>query len=372
MSRVKIVLVGGGSGGHFYPLMAIAESLRASEAQPDLYYAGPERYDEHTLADIGIEFVYIPAGKRRKYFSLLNYLDVFKTFFGALIALCKLYFIYPDVIVSKGGHTSVPIILAAWFLRIPIVIHESDARMGSANALALRAAHDVVIAYDELAATLTHPRVHVLGTPVRKALLAPASPNAHELFGADSALPILLVIGGSQGAERINNLVLDSLDELLPRYTVIHQTGEAHHTTCVHTAAQLIPDEALRARYLAFPFLSATQMNDAYHLASLVLSRAGSNSLYEIALHGKPSIIVPIPEEVSHDQRTNAYTYARTGAAVVIEEKNLGDGLLQSEIDRIMQDTALYERMSVAASAFGKTDVADRISAIIIDIAQQH
>ncbi len=185
-------------------------------------------------------------------------------------------------------------------------------------------------------------------------------------------MPTILVIGGSQGAERINGFVLDSLDELLPQYNIIHQTGKLHYDACLRGAEALIPNESMRSRYHPLSFLDERQMNDVYHLASIVISRAGSNSMYEIALHGKPSIIIPIPEEISHDQRANAYAYARTGGAIVIEEKNMSDNLLLSEIDRIMQDTQLYNEMSVAAQSFGKSDTAETMSTLIIDTAKQH
>lgn len=366
------MLVGGGTGGHFYPLIAIGESIRARLPEAELYYAGTEKYDETALASINARYVYIPSGKRRRYWSLLNYVDAVKVAFGFVLAVIRLYITYPDVLVSKGGYTSVPVVLAAAFLRIPIIIHESDAKMGSANVLALRFARHVIIAYEELASTLEHQSVHTLGIPIRKALLATPSPEAIESFGIDPNRPLLFVIGGSQGADRINRLILDSLDELLGTYTVIHQTGKSHIDLCTRSADTLIPDPEIRKHYRPFAFLNVEQMNNAYHLSQIVISRAGSNSIYEIALHGKPSIIIPIPEEVSHDQRTNAYAYARTGAAVVIEEKNLSDSLLRSEIDRIMQDTKVYEDMAHAAYAFGKTDVADRITALITDIAQEH
>ncbi len=372
MSQIKIVLVGGGTGGHFYPLIALAESLNLRQEKPDLYYFGPDAYDKDALLAQRIVFVPIPAGKKRKYFSLLNYIDAFKTLYGFFVALIKLYWIYPDVIVSKGGYTSVPVVLAAAFLRIPIIVHESDVKMGTANRLALRFARAVVIAYEDLAATIQHPRMYVLGIPIRNALQSPMSSNAKELFGITQDLPVILVIGGSQGAERINGFLLDSLDELLPSYTVIHQTGKSHYDVCVRAADTLVSDEKMRSRYHPYAFLNEVQMNDVYNLASIVISRAGSNSMYEIALHGKPSIIIPIPEEISHDQRANAYAFARTGGAVVIEEKNMSDNLLLSEIDRIMQDTQLYTEMAAAAQAFGKTDTAESMGTLIIDIAKQH
>lgn len=372
MPKRKILLVGGGTGGHFYPLIAIAESLRTQLPDIELYYAGNEAYDQAALSSVQASFVYIPAGKQRRYRSILNFFDVFKAAFGFCVALIRLYTLYPDVVISKGGYTSVPVVLAAAFLRIPIIVHESDSKMGRANRIAFRFATHVIVAYQELADTLNDQRVQVWGIPIRKSLLTPPSTNPLESFDIDPNRPLIFVIGGSQGAERVNHLILESLDELLPTYSIIHQTGKAHYDICAQTADRLIPDPELRKHYHPLSFLTEGQMNDAYHLAQVVVSRAGSTSLYEIALHGKPSIIIPIPEDISHDQRTNAYSYARTGAATVLEEKNLTDALLRSEIDRIMQDTAIYEAMASATQTFGRTDVADNMAALAIGIAQQH
>ena len=167
-------------------------------------------------------------------------------------------------------------------------------------------------------------------------------------------------------------LILDALDELLSGYTVIHQTGEQHFESCRLTTEKLLSSEEKKSRYHLVPFFDAPSLHTAYTQADIVISRAGSTSIYEIALHGKPSILIPIPEEISHDQRTNAYTYARTSNAVVLEEGNLTPGLLRSEIDRIMGNENLKRQMSTGAQAFGRTGVAEQIRDILIQIGQEH
>lgn len=370
-SKTRILFVGGGTGGHFYPLMSVAEALRAHSIDADLYYAGPERYDADALASLGIRYLYITAGKKRRYKSFLNFLDAFKILFGTFLAIIRLYILYPDVILSKGSYTSVPVVLAAGFLRIPIVIHESDAVMGAANKLGKKFAEHVVVTYDELT-TISHQSVHKLGIPTRAVLLKGPTDQAISRFNLDPQRPVVFVIGGSQGAERINELILETLDELLVDFSVIHQTGKQNFELCKATAESLFKGSDLLKNYHPLPFLTGEEMNDAYHLASIVVSRAGSTSIYEIALHGKPSILIPIPEEISHDQRSNAYAYARIGGGSVMEEKNLTDGLLRAEIDRIMQDTALYERMSKAAESFAKPDSAEQVAGLLIGIANTH
>jgi len=370
----RVVLVGGGSGGHFYPLIAVAEHLNAYKAQGlplEIYYMGPEPYDKEALEANGIRFVHCPSGKKRKYFSLLNYLDVFKLAFGFLVAVFKLYFIYPDVVFSKGSYTSVPVTLSAWVLRIPVVIHESDTRPGSANKLASRFARYIAISFDEVAPYFPQEKIALTGIPLRASFLKESADPLREL-GLTNERPLIFVTGGSLGAERLNNLILESLDELLPQYTILHQTGAIHEDQVQRTAASLITNIDHLEHYFVKGTLTGEEMNLAFSAASLIISRAGTGTIYEIAHKGKPAILIPIPEAVSHDQKTNAYAYARAGGASVIEEHNLTDGLLASEISRIMGDSSVYSAMSENAKAFAKKDAAAVLAQTIIGIAEEH
>ncbi len=370
----RIVLVGGGTGGHFYPLIAVAERIRGhSEITEaiELYYAGSEPYDADALTRLQIQFVRVPAGKRRRYFSLLNFIDPFKTLFGVFVATGKLYVIYPDAIFSKGGYTSVPIVLAAWFLRIPIVIHESDSKVGAANKLASRFARYIAISFDTVIDTLPAERTAKTGIPMRLELTRQFDQPAERL-GLPADKPILFVTGGSQGAERINTLILQSLDELLPHFTILHQTGSDAAEKVRTTAISLITDETLLARYFVMGSLNVHEMNLALSAASLVVARAGSGTIFEIAYKQKPAILIPIPEEISHDQRTNAYTYARTGAAEVLEEGNLTDDLLTTSISNILNNREAYANMEAAAANFAQADAAEKIVTILVGIANEH
>jgi UDP-N-acetylglucosamine--N-acetylmuramyl-(pentapeptide) pyrophosphoryl-undecaprenol N-acetylglucosamine transferase len=366
----RIVLVGGGSGGHFYPLIAVAEKLRADQ-NIALYYMGPDVYDKDTLQGLGITFVYVPAGKKRKYRSLLNFFDIWKTLFGVVISVFKLFVIYPDVVFSKGGYTSVPVTLAAYMLRIPVVIHESDTKVGSANKLAARFARYIAISFPDMRAAFTTSNVAHTGVPLRS-IFTKDIQNPHALLGVATTKPIILVTGGSQGAQRLNDLVLESLDELLPAFSVIHQTGQIHEQNVQATAASLISEHALLDSYFVKGTLSAAEMSAAMSACALVISRAGTGTIFEIAHKGKPAILIPIPESISHDQKTNAYTYARSGAATVLEEHNLTDGLLASEIMRMIGDQTLYESMAAAAKNFAQGDAAQTIADALVSISNEH
>lgn len=369
---MRVMFVGGGTGGHFYPLMAVAEAFTKSEKPAELFYIGPEKYNPESLSKNNVQYLWCPAGKRRRYFSLLNYLDVFKTFAGCFVAVYQLFVHYPDVLISKGSYTSVPVIFAAWLLRIPIIIHESDAVPGSANTFAKRFARYIAIAYDDAAEHFPPDKTALVGIPIRSALLTPVEGDPRTLLEITDERPIVLVLGGSQGAERVNTLIIESLDDLLPDYTVIHQTGPTSYDAIVASAQTLVRDETLLQQYRPVPFLKAETLHIAMSAADIIVARAGSTTIHEIAVHGKPSVLIPIPEEISHDQRTNAYAYARTGAATVMEEENLRDGLLAAELRRIMSDRTMYEQIATEARTFAIPDAAEKLAEIARQIGNEH
>lgn len=368
---MRIAFVGGGTGGHFYPLIATAESIIASGTPADLIYIGPTPYNKEELQLNNIRHVYCPAGKMRRYFSLQNLIDSFKTLAGLFVALYQLFIWYPDVIFSKGGYTSVPVLLVARFYRIPVVIHESDSKPGRANLLAKNFARYIGIAYTEVAQFFPAEKIALVGIPIRKIITEKATEPFAKL-GIPADLPLIFVTGGSLGADRINGLVLKSLTRLLPNFRIFHQTGVELEKTVTQTAQALVTDPSLLNRYYVKGTVGASTVSTLLEAASIVISRAGSTTLFEIALHGKPSIIIPIPEEISHDQRTNAYAYARTGAASVLEEGNLTENLLTAEIQSIMGDTNRYESMSRAALAFAKPEAANLVAAALISIGIEH
>lgn len=368
---MKIGFVGGGSGGHFYPLIAVAEVLQAQPDTPDLYYFGPSPYNKEALATYNITYVPCPAGKLRRYFSLQNFFDIFRTFFGFFVALYKLFIVYPDVIFSKGGYTSVPVLQAARLLRIPVVIHESDAVPGKANKLAASFARYIGISYDDVARHFPSEKTALTGIPLRKEIIA-ASERPFEKLGIPADKPLIYITGGSLGADRLNNVVLDSLDELLPHFRIFHQTGTAHYDELLLAAQTLLKDSPLIDDYYIMGSIPAETVSLLYDAAAVVVTRAGSTTLFEIAAHGKPAIIVPIPEDVSRDQRTNAFAYAGTGAASVIEQQNLTSHLLTDELQTIINDPNRTAAMSAAAQAQAVPDAAQKIAAILYRIGKEH
>jgi UDP-N-acetylglucosamine--N-acetylmuramyl-(pentapeptide) pyrophosphoryl-undecaprenol N-acetylglucosamine transferase len=367
---MRIGLVGGGTGGHFYPLMAVAAELNTQAEPPALYYFGPSPYNVDQLTTHNITYIKCPAGKLRRYVSIQNFLDLFRTFFGFFCAVWKLYIIYPDVIFSKGGYTAVPIILAARALKIPVVIHESDTSPGKANLLARKFARYIAVSYDDAVRFFPKERTALTGIPLRTELKTQIN-NPHEVLGIPDDKPLIFVTGGSQGAQRLNEAVLRSLLDLLPHYRIFHQTGPQASDIEI-TAQGLLQGTELSSSYYLAESVPVETVAALMQAASVVITRAGSTTLFELAYFGTPSIVVPIPEDVSRDQRTNAYTYARTGAAGVIEEKNLTPHLLATEINTIMTSPQKQAAMSAAAKQFFIPDAAAKLASILISIGTEH
>ncbi len=377
---MKILLTGGVTGGHFYPLIAVAEELNETAKEnrllkPELYFMSTDPYNETLLYENNIKFISINAGKLRRKMSpenlVLNFIDLFKTFFGCLGAVWKMFLIYPDVVFGKGGYAAFPALLAARLLFIPVVIHESDNKPGRVNKWAGKFARKVAVAYPEAAAYFKADKVAYTGLPIRKETLDPLSSDSFEFFGFDPNIQTILIIGGSTGSKFINEAIMDALPELVKKYQIIHQVGTNNETVIKETSAVVLQDNQYKNRYKLYPYLNVVTLRRASGVASLIISRAGS-TIFEISSWAKPSVIVPIPEPTSHDQRTNAYAYARSGAAIVIEERNMAPGVLVSEIDRILSNPAEVAKMTESAKAFARRDSAEIIAKEIISIGLEH
>lgn len=374
---MKILLTGGGTGGHFYPLIAIAEALNKIADEEKflnfkLYYAADKPYDKHLLDEQFITFIPVTAGKLRVYFSLRNFFDLFKTGFGVLRALWKVFRLYPDVIISKGGYAAFPVLFAARILRIPVIIHESDTVPGRVNLWSGTWARKVAVSFSEAAEYFPKETVSYTGQPLgRRNIAHPSAQEARQFFDLDPTLPTIGIWGGSQGAHAINDVILNILPTLLDNYQVIHQTGASDYeevTTQVHIA---LGENIKRNHYKPFAYLNDVQTKMFGGAVDLIISRSGS-SLFEIALWGKPSILIPYPIAHGDHQKKNAYHYARTGACVVIEEGNLTDSVLANEIEDLLGNRDRYTVMANHAKQFFKPDAARIIATEAVKIALSH
>lgn len=373
---MKILLTGGGTGGHFYPLIAIAEQLneiidKEKIVKFKLYYMSDSPYDERMLFENKIEFIKIPAGKLRTYFSIKNFFDIFKTGIGLFSGFIGMFFIFPDVVISKGGYAAFPAVFAARILKIPVIIHESDSFPGRLNIWTSKFAQKIAISWPEAIEYLPKNKTALTGQPIRKSILKGDDTGAYEFFKLDPSLPTILVLGGSQGAQILNNIIIDTLPEILSKYQIIHQTGVKNIDDVNSQVKFVMENNENIKRYVSLPFLNNSMTKMAAGISTIVISRAGS-AIFEIASWGIPSIIIPITNSNGDHQRKNAYNYARSGACEVIDEENLTKHVLLSEIDKIIINKEKFNKMKTSALGFANPDAAYKIANEAIIIASSH
>ncbi len=368
---MKIVFTGAG-GGHFYPLIAVAERVRKEVfaqklVNPDLYFLSDAPYDESALAELGIKFISIPSGKLRVYPSLKTITDFFKTFWGILVAIKVLYSVYPDVIFAKGGYSSFPVLFAARILSIPVVVHESDTVAGRTTSWAGKFAERIAISYKEAAQFFPKDRLAYTGQPIREKILP--KEDFTRTYPADKKRPVLFLLGGSQGAVRLNDTMLQALPSLLENFDIVHQAGEKNIKNVKTVTESLLRDHKFKDHYFVDGFIDVSVF---YPKVDLVVTRAGS-ALFEIALWQLPCIVIPIPESISRDQRSNAYAFAKMGLASVVEENNLTPNILISEIVRILSSKEVYENMMNKGKGFQLSrNAASVIAREIVGLALSH
>src|SRR3990167_964536 len=303
---------------------------------------------------------------------LSNFLDIFKTLFGMVNAIFKMFSIYPDVVFGKGGFASFPAIFAARLFRIPVLIHESDSAPGRVNKWAGRFAKRVAVSWKDAAEYFPKEKVAWTGHPIRVEIeQAAGREEAFKYFKLEKDLPAILILGGSQGAELINNTVLDCLPQLVKKYQIIHQTGVRNLKIVSGQANVILGKEENKLRYVPVAYLNSLELKMAAGAAKLLVSRAGS-ALFEIAFWGIPSILVAFAHSNADHAKKNAFNYAHAGACAVIEEANMTGNILASEIDRILAESGNWQKMAAAAKAFHKPGAAEKIARVLIDMALEH
>lgn len=363
MQGKRILLTGGGSGGHIFPLVAVLEEIkRLATKETEIYYIGPNHELNEEFKKRGIKVYEVASAKLRRYFDPRNFIDIPKFFIAFLQALFRLYFLMPDLVFSKGGTSALPVVLAARFYFIPVIIHESDAVPGLTNRFSARLAEKIFVSFRAAAKYFPEKKTGLSGNPIRTEMLInrPVSGEAAKAkLGLKADEPLVIFLGGSQGAERLNNFVFVNFQKLVSFTQIFHQVGNSGFNE-----AEELKKSNLRYRYIGTS--GAEELKLALAAADIVVSRAGSGAIFEIASFGKPAILVPLPESASDHQRVNAYEYARNGAAVVIEENNLSLGIVKSEIEKILKNPAMREKMSQAAREFAKTEAADIIAKFVL------
>lgn len=345
---MRILFTGGGTGGHVFPIIAIKQAFQESH---DFYYLGPDNFAKEQLINQGIKTKFILAGKFRRYFNLNTSLDLIKIFIGIFQAFWHLFLIMPDAIFSKGGYGSFPVVLVSWIYRIPIILHESDSAPGLANGFLAKFARRIILSFSssEKYFSKYQQKIIVIGNPIRKELLAGDKEEGKKIFGIKFSKSVILIIGGSQGAQKINEIVVNCLPRLLQIAEVIHICGEKH----LKQISKLSESDSNKQSYHLYGFLNAEQLKHAYAVADLVVNRAGAGSITEIAALGKPSILIPISNSAQDHQKKNAYEFSNNGErAVVLGQENLTPNMFLETISDLLNNPTKLTQMSKAAKSF--------------------
>lgn len=366
---MRIVIAGGGTGGHVTPALATLAALRARGVAPlELLWIGSGGGIEGRMAaEQGIPFRAIQAGKLRRYRSLENLIDFGRIPVGAAQALALLRRFRPEVIFSTGGFVSVPTVAAGWLLRRPILTHEQTAQFGLANRINLRFATVVALPYEASRAFVppTKKRVVVTGNPVRDEILHGDPAEGARLLALDPALPTVYITGGALGSQAINGAVAAILPQLLAHYQVIHSRGTQPDTPTLEDLRARVAGlpTAARERYVVREFIGS-ELPHIYALAALVVGRAGAGTVAELAALGKPAILIPLPGTGGDEQTKNAHLLADAGGALLLPETDLTPERLLAAITGLLApgEGAALARMSAAARTQAPVDAAGRLA----------
>jgi len=374
---MKIILTGGGTGGHTFPLIAVARQIKKlSLNEIEFLYIGPKdafAFDFFTKEGINIKFC--KTGKIRRYGGISTFFkNIFDVIFnipiGVLQSFLSLYFESPDLIFSKGGHGSLPVVLAGTMLGIPIVLHESDVIPGRTNRFLSDLAGKIYVAFPENQTKyFSIKKMMWTGNPIRVNILNGSPNNAKKIFNLKYKKPTILVLGGSQGSQRINELIIQISSEMLKFFEIIHQTGTYDYNRVKKQTNALLTKEE-KQEYHVYPFFDEEQMKHAYAASDLIVARAGAGTIFEISAIGKPSILIPLPESAQNHQLKNALTYSKiTQSSIVIEEKNLTPHFFLGKIKNIFEFKNV-QKLAEQAKTFSKPNSSEIIAKDILNILE--
>lgn len=348
----SIVFTGGGTAGHVTPNVALINELMQEGWNID-YVGSDTGIEKGMIQTLGIPFHAVYSGKLRRYFSIKNLLDPFKIIVGIVQSFWLFHKLRPDVVFSKGGFVAFPVVVGAWLNRIPVVAHESDMSPGLANRLSFPFVNKICLTFDEAKHHFkSQDKIEITGTPIRKQLFSGNSAKGLELCGFNSAKPCLLAIGGSLGAGSINQSVRNALPELTQKYQVIHVCGKGKLD---HTLKGI-------EGYCQFEYANE-ELAHLFAASSIVISRAGANSLYELLALGKAHILIPISSQVTRgDQIQNARYFQGLGISVVIQDQSLNAETLLHALQEVVLNKSEIDKKIKALKI---ESAADKIVAII-------
>jgi UDP-N-acetylglucosamine--N-acetylmuramyl-(pentapeptide) pyrophosphoryl-undecaprenol N-acetylglucosamine transferase len=348
MEMKKIVFTGGGSAGHVTPNIAIIPKLQQAGWAVE-YIGSKDGIEKGIIQDAGIQYHGIASGKLRRYFDVKNFKDPFKVLQGVFQAYRVLRKVKPQVVFSKGGFVTVPVIIASWMNKIPVIIHESDMSPGLANKLSTPFATKVCVTFPETMKHFDPQKVVHTGSPIREDVLQGDRKKGLELCGFFSHKPVLLIIGGSLGSEKINQSVRGILDTLLETFQVVHLTGKGH------------VDEAFVGKkgYKQFEYLGP-ELPDVFAMTDVVISRAGANSIFEFLALKKPNVLIPLSRAASRgDQILNAQSFGKMGYSHVLFEEDLKEESLLQAVRETYENRAQY------VENMGKSELQNTVATIV-------
>ena len=356
--KKKIVLTGGGTAGHVTPNIALLPALR--EAGYEIAYIGSEDgIEKELMNDCDIPYIGVPTGKLRRYFDWKNFTDPFRVLKGYAKARSFLKGYRPDVVFSKGGFVSVPIVRAAASLKIPCVIHESDMTPGLANKLCFGAASKVCCNFPETMAKMPKDKAVLTGTPIRAELFSGDRQKGLELCGFAADKPVLLIMGGSQGAASVNQAVRSHLDELLRDFQIVHLCGARKYDAS---------KDGIDG-YKQFEYVKE-DLSHLFAAADLIISRAGANAIFEILALRKPNLLIPLSIGTRGDQILNARSFEAQGfSKVLVESENEGilDKKLVSTVQKLYRDR---EKYIAAMAGAGQQEAIPKIMGLLNELAE--
>lgn len=329
----KIVFTGGGSAGHVTPNVALMPYLQKQGW--DISYIGSHRGIEKTIIEKeGIPYYGIASGKLRRYFDLQNIKDPFLVMKGVMDAYLCIRKLKPDVIFSKGGFVSVPVVIGGWLNRVPILLHESDMTPGLANKISLRFASEIFVTFEEAKQHLPVEKTICTGSPVREDVLQGNREHGLKWLQFHNDKPVITIMGGSLGAKKMNETLRQALPKLLPHYQIVHLCGKGNI------------DEKLQQTkgYAQFEYVHE-ELPHILAATDFVISRAGSNAIFEFLTLQKPMILIPLPKASSRgDQILNAKSFEKQGYAQVLYEEDLKVETMVSCIDRLYSKKDQYKQ----------------------------
>lgn len=327
----RIILTGGGTAGHVTPNIALLPRLR--ELQYDIHYIGSYNgIEKELIAKQQIPYHGISSGKLRRYFNLKNFTDPFRVLKGFNEANHLIKTLKPDVIFSKGGFVSVPVVIAGKRNHVPVIIHESDMTPGLANRISIPSAYKVCCNFPETLKALPEDKAVLTGSPIRQELLTGDPEKARAFCGFTDNKPVILVIGGSLGATAVNQAVRAILPELLKEFQVIHLCGKGKLDTSLSNLEG----------YVQFEYIQ-DELRHLFALSDIVISRAGANAICELLALQKPNILIPLSASASRgDQILNARSFERQGFSKVLEEETLTNELLLKSIRELYENRRQY------------------------------